>query len=89
MGREKLCNLPEVEISKKDGKSLSKPGAIVEYKWELIKSQKGQYCRGCSFNSNTKIGGCPYYMDEGRKIYPCLKYGIIFKKLRRDIDKKI
>ena len=55
--------------------------------WEIIE-QEWQYCLGCSFNSNTKIGGCPYYIDEGRKIYPCIKYGIIFKKLRRDIDKK-
>ena len=81
MGREKLCNLPEVEIFRKSGKRLSKPGTIVKYKSVRIKSQKGQYCQGCSFNSSTKIGGRPYYMDEGKKIYPCLKYGIILKKL--------
>lgn len=87
MKQEKLCNLPEVEIPKEDGESLS-PRTIIKYKWVRIKSQKGQYCRGCSFNTNTKIGGCPYYMESGKKIYPCLKYGIIFKKLYGAIDKE-
>jgi len=82
MKREKLYNPPEVEISKEDGERLATPGNVARYRATLrIASQKGTYCRGCCFNAVSVVGGCPYYMDGEKKIYPCLKYGIIFKKL--------
>lgn len=82
MKREKLYNPPEVEIPKEDGESLETPGTVVKYKATLrIKSQKGKYCRGCCFNTVDVVGGCPYYMDGGNKIFPCQKYDLIYKRV--------
>ena len=82
MKREKLYTPSEVEIPKEDGESLMAAGGIAKYKTTLrIKPQKGKYCRGCCFNTVNVVGGCPYYMDGEKKIFPCQKYDLIYKRV--------
>lgn len=84
MSKETLRPPELVEIPIKDGKRITRPGIIIRYKKSTeIVSSDGDGCRGCCFSSSTKVGGCPFYFDGEKKIFPCQKNGLIFKKTRR------
>lgn len=73
-----------VEIPRKDGEKITRPGVVTRYKesMAIISEDGGDGCRGCYFSSSTIVGGCPFYFDGGKKIFPCQKNGLIFKKTK-------
>lgn len=71
------------EITKKQAEELKTIGtkiATSSYAGFISqKATKGDSCRGCCFYGSS-VGGCPYYVENGRKKFPCLIHGLIYKR---------